>query len=84
MEVVHFNQKQLAARWGVAEATLERWRSDGIGPRYLKLCGRVLYRQVDVEAFEESCLVTSTKKTVSDRSLTPYRHAPGEATIVST
>ncbi len=64
MEVVHFNQKQLAARWGVAEATLERWRSDGIGPRYLKLCGRVLYRHTDIEAYEESCLVTSTKKTV--------------------
>ncbi|RPE15424.1 DNA-binding protein [Burkholderia pseudomallei] len=60
MEIVHLNQKQLAARWGVAEATLERWRSDGIGPKYLKLHGRVLYRQVDVEGFEESCLMTST------------------------
>ena len=32
MEVVHFYQKQLAARWDVSEATLERWRSEGIGP----------------------------------------------------
>ena len=61
MEVVHFNQTQLAARWDVSEATLERWRSEGIGPKFLKLCGRVLYRQVDIEAFEESCLATSTK-----------------------
>lgn len=61
MEVVHFNQRQLAARWDISEATLERWRSEGIGPKFLKLCGRVLYRQVDIEAFEESCLATSTK-----------------------
>jgi DNA invertase Pin-like site-specific DNA recombinase len=48
MEVVHLNQKQLAARWSISEATLERWRCEGIGPRFLKLCGRVLYRQVDI------------------------------------
>lgn len=61
MEVAHLNQKQLAARRCISEATLERWRSAGIGPKFLKLCGRVLYRQVDIEAYEESCLATSTK-----------------------
>ena len=60
MEVAHLNQKQLAARWSISEATLERWRSAGIGPKFLKLCGRVLYRQVDIEAYEESCLQVST------------------------
>jgi hypothetical protein len=58
MDVAHLNQKQLAARWSISEATLERWRSEGIGPKFLKLCGRVLYRQVDIEAYEESCLAT--------------------------
>ncbi|WP_268745786.1 hypothetical protein [Acidithiobacillus thiooxidans] len=29
MEVAHFNQKQLAARWSISEATLERWRGNG-------------------------------------------------------
>ena len=61
MEVIHFNQRQLAARWDISEATLERWRSEGIDPKFLKLCGRVLYRQVDIDAFEDSCLATSTK-----------------------
>ena len=28
MDVVHLNQKQLAARWHLSEATLERWRSE--------------------------------------------------------
>jgi len=39
MEVVHFNQKQLAARWHLSEACLERWRSEGIGPKFMKLKG---------------------------------------------
>lgn len=61
MDVVHLNQKQLATRWCISEATLERWRNARIGPKFLKLCGRVLYRQAEIEAYEESCLATSTK-----------------------
>lgn len=57
MDVVHLNQKQLAARRNISEAHLARWRSAGIGP----ICGRVLYRQADIEAYEESCLATSTR-----------------------
>jgi hypothetical protein len=40
-KVKHLNQTQLAERWDVAEATLERWRSDGIGPVFMKIQGRV-------------------------------------------
>ncbi|MDP1558246.1 MAG: DNA-binding protein [Nitrosomonas sp.] len=61
MDVVHLNQKQLAARWHLSKATLERWRSEGLEPKFLKLCGRVIYRQIDIKAYEESCLATSTK-----------------------
>ena len=61
METIHLNQKQLAARWQISEATLERWRSDGLGPQFLKLPGRVIYRMIEIESFEESCLVSSTK-----------------------
>jgi len=56
MEIRHLNQKQLAERWQVSEASLERWRSKKLGPDYLKLHGRVLYRQQDIEAFESRCL----------------------------
>lgn len=69
MEIAHFNQKQLAARWGMSEATLERWRSEGIGPKFLKLCGRVLYRQVDIEAYEELCLKISTSQRATEHHL---------------
>jgi len=60
--VKHLNQRQLAARWDVSEATLERWRSEGIGPVFLKLHGRVLYRLEDVEAFEAESLRISTSE----------------------
>ena len=60
MEIQHFGQKQVAARRCISEATLERWRSEGIGPKFLKFNGRVLYRLCDIEAYEASCLATST------------------------
>ena len=61
MKKVAINETELAERWGLSPKTLQRWRSEGLGPKFLKLCGRVIYRQVDIEAYEESCLATSTK-----------------------
>lgn len=60
MEDKLLTQKDLAEYWSVAEATLERWRCAGIGPRYLKLTGLVRYRISDVQAFEEESLRAST------------------------
>lgn len=34
--------------------TLERWRRLRIGPPYLRICGRVLYRAEDIDAWLES------------------------------
>ncbi|WP_348524829.1 helix-turn-helix transcriptional regulator [Litoribrevibacter albus] len=36
----------------MSEATLERWRSEGIGPIYVKLGGQVRYRRKDVLEYE--------------------------------
>lgn len=52
----HLNQTFLARRWNVSPRTLERWRWLGIGPRYLKIGGRVVYRLEDVETYEEAQL----------------------------
>lgn len=52
--VQHLNQVQLARRWSLSPRTLERWRAESSGPRYLKVGGRVLYRLADVEAFERT------------------------------
>ncbi len=44
--------RQLAARWGLSEKTLERWRMLGTGPAFLKLGSRVLYSLAEIEAHE--------------------------------
>ncbi len=46
------SQNELAQRWQVSEATLERWRSQRKGPQFLRLGGQVRYRLVDVESYE--------------------------------
>ncbi|KRB08058.1 helix-turn-helix domain-containing protein [Lysobacter sp. Root690] len=53
MSTTHLSTEQLAARWGVTVDTIERWRSEGIGPRYIKVTRAIRYRLSDVEAFEE-------------------------------
>jgi hypothetical protein len=47
----HLDQKSLAERWLISPRTLEQWRWQGRGPRYLKICRRVVYRLSDIEAF---------------------------------
>ena len=42
MDVVHLNQKQLAARWCISEATLERWRSEGIERTWRSAMGKLV------------------------------------------
>jgi hypothetical protein len=50
--VTHLTQCELARRWRMSERTLERWRYQQIGPRYLKIVGHVIYSVDDVEAYE--------------------------------
>jgi hypothetical protein len=64
MCVRHLNQLQLARRWCMSPRTLERWRWTGEGPRFLKLVGRIVYREDDIEAYEADRLYASTSKPV--------------------
>lgn len=53
---VLFAQKKLADMLGISLRTLERMRSDGSGPPFIRASGgarkgRVLYSQTDVEAW---------------------------------
>lgn len=61
MNIRCMTQTELAERWQVSEATLERWRTEVGGPLFLKLGNQVRYRVQDVEAFEAEMLRTSTK-----------------------
>ena len=50
--VKHLTQNDLANRWNKSVHTIERYRCDGTGPVYLKIGGKVMYRLIDIEAFE--------------------------------
>jgi hypothetical protein len=60
----NLDQKHLAERWLISPRTLEQWRWQGRGPRYLKIGGRVVYRLSDIEAFESARVHTNTIGTV--------------------
>ena len=45
-------QAELSRRWHMSHRTLEQWRWKKIGPRYLKIGGRVLYCLEDIEEYE--------------------------------
>ena len=59
MGVIHLNQRNLAQRWHVSEATLERWRSDGNGTKFLTTVtnqGKTRWMIID-EAFNSDKLI---------------------------
>ena len=61
MTTIHFDQLQLAERWGLSPKTLEGWwRVIGTGPKYIRLLGKVINRLCDIEAYEDDCLISST------------------------
>lgn len=58
------NEHELAQRWGVSPKTLQRWRSEGRGPKYLKLSKRVGYPLDAIVEFERHALHDSTSTRV--------------------
>jgi predicted DNA-binding transcriptional regulator AlpA len=53
MDAEFFDQRDLSRRWRISVRTLEKWRTNRTGPRFIKVGGRVRYRRADVEAWEE-------------------------------
>lgn len=50
------NDLELAAWLGISRKTLQKWRSLGMGPPYLKFGTKVVYRAEDIEAYIQRCL----------------------------
>ena len=52
---ISLNQKETADIIGVSPGTLENWRSEGLGPEYIKIAsgkrGRVLYPKNSIAEF---------------------------------
>lgn len=66
--ILILNTAEAAGYVRLAKVTLERFRLTGEGPTYLKLGGAVRYRRVDLDAWLESRLTTSTSFVPSIRS----------------
>ena len=53
MCIEHLTAKELSERWHLSSCTLERWRREGLGPQFLKVGQRILYRISDVQTYEQ-------------------------------
>lgn len=71
MERVTLTEIELAKRWGISEKTLQRWRSEGRGPKYMKLSKRVLYPVDEIFAYETDAMYAATSESVGDPALPP-------------
>lgn len=60
-EIAYLLEKELAHRWRITQATLQRWRYLEIGPDFVKLFGRILYPVIAVEKFESQHLQSMGK-----------------------
>lgn len=74
MEKIALNEIELAKRWGVSPKTLQRWRTEGRGPQYLKLSKRVVYPLDQIESYEHEALHASTWKKVTTLSCQVHRN----------
>ncbi|KHS08002.1 hypothetical protein RM61_07185 [Xanthomonas phaseoli pv. phaseoli] len=50
-----------AAYLGLSSSALDKMRHEGRGPRYLKIGGRVFYRQADLDAYLDASVVETTE-----------------------
>jgi hypothetical protein len=66
MTALFITQENLAERWLISEATLERDRSLKQGVKFLKIGGLIRYRLQDVIDYEQSCVI-ETKPIVSKK-----------------
>ncbi|MBP9692329.1 MAG: DNA-binding protein [Alphaproteobacteria bacterium] len=67
--------EELAARWGIATITLDRWRWAGKGPRFFKPGNKIKYRVQDIEAYEEQKARQSTAYTQEEMLLRELQQA---------
>jgi hypothetical protein len=66
MQKMMMNENELATRWNISPKTLQRWRSEGRGPRFMKMSKRVVYPIDEVFDFESKALRASTWEQASD------------------
>lgn len=63
----HLNTRDAGRFLGVSMRTLEKHRTFGTGPRYLKLGGRIVYTIEDLQAWAKAGARTSTTEKTETR-----------------
>jgi hypothetical protein len=66
MQKMMINEVELAERWILSPNTLQRWRSEGRGPRFMKMSKRVVYPMDEVLDFESQSLRASNWESTGD------------------
>ena len=51
------NAREAAAKLGIHPSTLARWRSEGTGPKYVRMGARLMYRESAIEQWITKCTV---------------------------
>ena len=59
-----FTEDELAAYWGVKRKTLQKWRSLGIGPIYIKIGARAVYPKEAVQEYEQARIFAGCGKRI--------------------
>ncbi len=65
------NERDASDLLGLSARTLQKWRLQGVGPRYLKLGHAVRYAREDLETFLNSGRRRSTSDPGEDRPSVP-------------
>jgi hypothetical protein len=66
MQKMTINEVELAERWNLSPKTLQRWRGEGRGPRFVKMSKRVVCPMDDALDFESQALRAPTWESVRD------------------
>jgi len=62
---IRLTESELAEYWGVKKSTLQKWRTHGVGPVYIKLGSKVVYPRESIIAYEKSRMFLSADKKVT-------------------
>lgn len=58
----HLTTVELSERWSVHVNTLQRWRTEGDGPKFVRLgLKRILYPVSEVEAYESKTFASTSE-----------------------
>lgn len=57
-----FTEEQVAKRWSLSRKTLQAWRLNGGGPKFVKMGKSVRYFSADLAMFEEANKKASTSE----------------------